>query len=649
LAAQEIAVQGLRKRTKATPLGKPLFPEDVSFYSDPSILNPEESDVWGKTIISKIEELALDESDEKLLWKEDVPAPVGWQTFSVDELENDEPTGEQYQVLISLKAHDILVRAELLRKMGYRVPALKYLKTFELNFPTDATRDDFLQKIVLQTSGLPDRWIKNVRQKTKSINGTTDEIVWEVTSKTKDCRCLQFQDAIAFPSVTHMYNLAFGVVDKSKMQGRRVFESLLIPYGMTAINQSFNLLSWEFGQIINDRIFVDYEFLSEFFPGYSDARWAARKILSLSRQDWKEIMAFGQFPVAVRKLGVEKMISRRNSLIALFSLENEFSPIEDVDTQISHRPDGGDTELRNGRLVRFEWPGYAPQFGFGDPESPITKSEIFAFARSKVYSGIFSNLVNEFNTSFILNQQLTNQINENNYNLLVDALVESHQNKTQFEIPFGFYSIPYAGAHFIASREIVTGQINGSPNPIQMSHTFGYSVKAGNYIGWHGLPDGISANLRGEIYLTRTYSHIQPIKSVRDGLKTPFKNVAVQMVARQMGKSLDDIINGNFDSMHYLPGESRRQKEEQFLEVMNDFSEAFSVGESLILSQYIGGFAALSVGKGLSSITDSLRSIGLGIEARGDMRLISRLHIHRHSEDTIQVYDDKGEVMEVRL
>lgn len=631
--------------------GNPLFPEEALKYKDLSRLNPAASDIWAPTPMEQIPTVNLKSQGEELEWVGDITSAITWQTF-LTKPANNEGSGQFFNILLSRKAHNVLMRARLLQKLGYRIPNIKYIKSFRLTFPSKALRDDFLNITMIdQLDALPSRWVKNaVKTTTDSSDDQPGQVVWKVTEETEGCYCLEIQDAVAFNSTTHIYNFPVGVLSQEVMQGRRAFEALLIPFGLTFVDESFNMLSWEFGKISNDRLFVSYEYNHQFFPNYSDAKWIARKILRLTRKDWEQVVAFGDYPLAVQKLAVEKFISRRNSLIRLFHLSEEFQPMQ-FNPQVSHS-EMGVVQLRDGKLLQLEWPGYAPSFGFGDPESPLNNAELFGFLKSKVISNGINYLVGEFNNRFMPKTDVAARVAEKQYDLLLDALVESAINGTAAEIPFGYYVIPYAGVDLIASREIITGQIMGTENPIQISHTIGFSVNAGAYVGFHGLPSDLSLNGRLQGYITRTYSHLKPVTNIEAALKQPYKNIAVNFLAKDISETMERVYQGEFDNLKDMKGAKKKELETELVNVFSNFDNVFAVGESLILSDYVGAMGHVNFGIGLGELNlggDINPSARAYIQAKGEMKLISRLHIFRKSKDVIQIYDDKGNVMSLSL
>ena len=126
-------------------------------------------------------------------------------------------------------------------------------------------------------------------------------------------------------SVHTIYNLAVGVTD-DMILGRRVLSALAVPLSIVNLTESVNLLGWSAGvNRINDlsktrQIALAYDRLEAFQCSWDDARWITRRIEKLTRADWKEIVASTNTPKAVQQIMLEKMISRRNSLVQHFGL-----------------------------------------------------------------------------------------------------------------------------------------------------------------------------------------------------------------------------------------------------------------------------------------------------------------------------------------
>ena len=304
--------------------GRSLSPEQAYKYKDPSLLNPEETDFWKKENLPYPPMLPLSQEGEAFTYNGPIDSLIFWLRMSVSQ-ETPEGGKEFYQIVLSRNVQNVLLRARLLNFLGYRTPPLKYLKNFKVRFKSHAQRDDFINiNMYNALDAEQNRWIKNVQKVVVDGETQSGKVLWKVTPETEDCLCLELQDAVVFVADTHIYNLALGHVNFDDMLGRRALESLLIPFGFTQVPESVNMMSWHYGKVFNDSLVVPYEFQDEFYPSYYDAKWAARKLLQLSRKDWEEVVQFAQYPKPVELLVTEKIVSQRNDLISLFKFKNQF-------------------------------------------------------------------------------------------------------------------------------------------------------------------------------------------------------------------------------------------------------------------------------------------------------------------------------------
>ncbi len=94
---------------------------------------------------------------------------------------------------------------------------------------------------------------------------------------------------------------------------------------------------------------------------WADARWMARRIGGLRRADLERVFADSGWPAFSQRLGVEKMLARRNDLVRTFGLAAEGVPIESCEPNLSLKvetQDGTDWPVVKGfinplsRLVR---------------------------------------------------------------------------------------------------------------------------------------------------------------------------------------------------------------------------------------------------------------------------------------------------------
>jgi hypothetical protein len=90
---------------------------------------------------------------------------------------------------------------------------------------------------------------------------------------------------------------------------------------------------------------------------WADAKWMARLIAQLTRKQIEDAVSLGHWPGGIGPLYVEKLINRRNQLVEVFELQDEFAPIP-VDRHLTT----ADGSVVDGRLVQNRFPGHSPRY-----------------------------------------------------------------------------------------------------------------------------------------------------------------------------------------------------------------------------------------------------------------------------------------------
>ncbi|MEK7356349.1 MAG: hypothetical protein AAB250_07860, partial [Bdellovibrionota bacterium] len=377
-------------RTAATDLvidGRVVTPDEADQLrargTDLSAIDPQDSDIWSKSAqTSVLPPLDVNATGETFEYLDVVASPLGMFRFSVTK-KDASGIPRTYTIVLSKKAHNILLRQGLLRKIGYQVPEAKRLRKFTVRFTGAASRMGFIDALRGQIMlADPSRWALNADDK-----NAVDAIL---------------QDAVIVGGDNHIYNLADGLVPSEVIQGRRVLNSLLVPYSLVDVPESVNLFTWHPGRITNDMIYLPYDDSEDFFPSYDDARWAARKIMALTRADFEKVVASADLPAEVAALTLEKIVARRNMLGGYFGLTSTALQFDPTITRGAN--------LVNGKLTKQDWPGYGSRFAFGDPVAPLSGSEIRAFFKSRAFGSIVDNLVTQFNLNVIPKTDINQKI-----------------------------------------------------------------------------------------------------------------------------------------------------------------------------------------------------------------------------------------------
>ena len=536
--------------------------------------------------------------------------------------------GKSYVVLVNKTVHNTLLRRNLLRKLGYFVPPTAYRSQLRIQFSSVLEKEMFFDELAKGTFGDPARWIPDhhfhVAEKKKAEGeeakpGPLAEQSWVL-----------LQDAVVLEDQSHLYNLALGYVPTEVIQGRRVLNALLLPFALTYVPESVNLFSWSPGRVLNKQLKFPYDSAEEFTPTFDDGKWMARRILRLQREDFVEIVEHAHYPKAVAALLVEKLIARRNQMRELFGLISTVLPFE-ANLNV------GD-EVKDGKLLKQNYPGYASRFAYGDPESPFSRSEITAFLGSRVIGTGLRNIVSFINDR-IPHTDLNAEILQRQKDLFDKQLQHFFRTGEVRKVPMGVWVYPIWGVNLIASRDIVTGSYLGTDNVVQIADTLGASALAGAYINLEGIaapfPAAVGARAQGSI--TRTYTHLRPVKSFKAAVKYSFKNLMVPLLKRKIGHLLDELANGK------AAGETTEEKQEALKKIVTSFKEHLPVGDSLIISDSLGGGLSVNGAMSYAKVLKAQAEFG------ASQVVISRLHIHRKDENTIQIYKDLGNIRSLIL
>ncbi|MFI5390291.1 MAG: RICIN domain-containing protein, partial [Bacteriovoracales bacterium] len=738
---------------------------------DLSLLDPDATSVlWTKRPIKPLKEFSDDipvENDDEVSFVDLVPSRSGNLRFTIQK-EDDLGVKKSYTVMLSKTTHNILLKRNLLRKLGYKIPKIKYLKSFKLKFSSSMEKAVFFSDFADRTFGDPGRWVKNYQDHLVASDRLTEESEREVYSSFSevpknqlkevgsdkclvsnpksnkrmmlgDCsqgrlssfviedkgnsffairnalngKCIgikngsnfetarfvedvcdykenqlftkeienggfklkvkqtglcisdkwkreilsqgscdgerviswylgeglnldgplfydkeiELHDVVVMETSDQFYNLAMGFLTPEIIEGRRILNSLLVPFSLVDIPESVNLFSWQAGRIINKQLKLEYETAENFNPSFEDAKWITRKILELTRPDWEEIVSEAYFPIEVGALITEKLISRRNQLREILSLEGENL---DFDPRISMGE-----KLEKGELKGEYWEGHASRYSYGDPENPLSKSEIGHFIGSTIISSILSGVIDFVGSKWLNNSSFLNTAYQNRMNgLQLDAFLKFLETGVVQNIPVGVFIYPTFSGNLILSRDMVIGSYLGTDNRVQLADTFGFYVNAGAVASIYGIATGVPVSVsgRGSVTYSRTYSHLKPIMSFQASFKYPFRNVLVPWFKQKQGRLFDELLAGTFEK---LPEDKKQEKIDEIIKL---FKKNFGIGESLLISDNVIVGANLSTGVGIGQVVKLSGQIG------GQNLTLSRLHIYRKDENTLHIYKDLGNV-----
>ncbi len=534
--------------------------------------------------------------NERVRYGRELPSRDGQLRFSVVSSNNRELI-----VILSKKAHNFLLRRNILAKLGYSTQPMSWTPSLQLEFADTIDRDLFKEEMRDKLLAGTDRWIRSQRDLT-----------------------IVLQDVLVLTPDTDIYNLATGVMAPEIHQGRRLLRSPYVPLALVDTTESVNLMPWQAGRVVlnNLKLYHTQDLDDGYGTSWEDARWIGRRIGRLTRADLAEVVVKAHYPAPVEKLLVEKIVARRNDLMTLLQLETDFPALP-------FNPDiGMPPGLLNGEIVQEFFPGYASRFSYGDPESPFSASELGSYALGRLRSQLLDLGVRGFN-------ELLRTQDENNYRSEVEKLIRKEGE---------FFStravaIPTLNGQLILSRDIVTGTYMGTNNKVQLVDNFGFSLDAGFFAGVEGLPVPVQLTARGGVSFQRTFSHVKPIQTLRRSLREPYKNLAVPMLFKDLGRKIDRLTS-----------EGGAENQALVQSVLSDLKGAMGVGESFIITDSLVprliGEAEMSLTQ-FTSLPERLLRVYAGAQAA--RMILTRFHLHRADEHTFHVYQDYGKNLKLMV
>ncbi len=581
--------------------GQIILPEDLTRMLksniDISKMNPAPSDIWQDAPVRVLDArnytLNIPPNAE-VEFASNTPSIVGEYRFIVHFQNNG--ASEQYQVVLGKKAHNLLLRKALLEKLGYQVQPTQWMSRLRVRLNGHASLLGFLTDIQNNTEGAPNRWV---------VNNTQDPNVDFV----------DLQDVLLLPATQTYYSLETGAIPPSVIQGRRVMNALLVPYQLVDVPESLNSFSWLAGRIVNQSVYLNYEWASWFNPSFQDAQWIVRRMARLQSQDWREVVQAAKLPSEVAMLLNEKLKSRRNDLLQLFKISAEPLTINSKVTSGAN--------LIEGKLKASNWPGYASRFSFGDPDNPLSTSEVTAFLKAKGISSLIDSAMSYMNSFFNNNDAVQGKVNQRTLGNIVDQMISEATTGQKKNIPLGMYAIPSWSGRLLFSREVVVGSYMGTDNLVQMADTFGFQVTPGFFIGIQGLENMSESGSIG-LQLQRSYTHIKPLKSIKAVNKTPYRNVLVPFLKKKWAAELDEPKAAD--------GSSNLQA------IAESLDKEMGVGESLLITDSVTGLA------GLSLTYPTSPTVQFQTAFNASQMFLHRIQIYKKDKYTFQIYNDPGRV-----
>ncbi len=537
--------------------------------------------------------------------------------------DNEYGVPTQYSLFLSKTIHNYILRKSLLEKLGYKIPPVKWVKRVKISFENKNDLENFKKDLSINNAGSFDRWV---------LNSVNNEII--------------LQDVLLMEDQEFDLNLSKGYISQDMNDGKRIYDSLLVPFALVNVPESINMFSWSVGRTYSGNLVLDYSLASEFNISYHEALWISKRIIKLTEKDWWEIVDSTHLPSSVKILIFEKLKARRNDLARLLDIDNIELPF---DVHVNNNED-----LVDGEIVQEFYDGYARRFKIPDPESPIDSAKMRSFFKSKAINLGLDAFEKYFNAQGFMGTNISENINEKIEEIIAENVSDTLVSGTTNKVPVSSYIFPTIQGNLIVNRDVVTGPYLGTDNKLQLVDTIGASFSAGAFGGVTGIytPTGenvvvdgntvrqklpVNINAQAKVSISRTYSHVRPILSINQGLKYSFKNLFVPKVMKDNKRVINELITQDFISAF------DDDEDKAISNMINHLNENINVGESIIITDSIGGDLTSTVKMNLYEVLD------LKLGARPQELVLSRTHIYRASDSEFQVYKSLGNTHSIEL
>lgn len=463
--------------------------------TDLSKLNPKETQLWKNQSLKiesevKIKDLATTSDYESIK-----TSPTEFFRFYVHN------NGKRYLMTGSLENHANILRANLLRKLGYDVATPVFLKEHTVNFESEIQKKNFLENLGEATLTKKERWVKGETNKSLTLKSLTIE--------TADLKNV---------------NIYIPVMVKSRQESRRIFRSLLPIFSLTDFPQAINKAHVKTARVFDEKIIISHRYASEFQNvTYDDLIWTLERIQNLTEGDIKEIFRNTGYPTDIKTYLIELFKARIMHLLKLANLTGSLH----YDLQINNE------SFKNGKLL-FEYPEYVVNFYQKNLESPYRFKEMFRLFRTQTTYNALSNLLDTSIEKFVPGLRYSDSFREIQQNISDYR----QENGSRGSVGLRSFSYPSAYVNASARRNVVFGQHMGLTAPIQLVDTVSADVSAGLLTGISGVSERFIPTLNAVGTLSRSYSHVRAMPDLESASQYELRKVLVPKLMKSIAQTI---------------------------------------------------------------------------------------------------------------
>lgn len=581
--------------------------------TDLSLFNPFENKLWQSRSYNAVEELpgVYPQANSGVQFlSEEAALPFTYMS-RVQSLENPNLF---YRLSLSRYTHTTLMRAALLRKLGYYVPSPKYYRNLRVFFAGEEEKEAFLKNA--QESMISDfksrAWVLENNQVNHSV---------------------VFSDAVLEPALAEYFDIQWGYAPDpnnpdqlpvvQRFSRYRAYRALIIPFALVDVPESINRYSPKFGSVLSGHVVLNHPSAESFSAcAYEDARWLVRRLAMLQTQDLFEVVRAGAFPPELEELVFAKLLYRAQNALELFNLKGTASwPLPSLDINSSNGV------VQNGKVMKEFIPGYPQRFAHGDRQSPFQDGDLGRYLKITGKSSAIGTILNQMNDRLDLLK--VSDLYKNRQQEISDRIAK-HIKEKPFEPLYQKlegWGGPVGGFNLAASRHVSTGTYFGSSAPIQLVDNVSVAARLGYFMTLDGVPNVVPVG-GANVMVTRDYTHVRPVLSIKEGDKVSWKNMIIPHFMSNLTQVLEEK-----DLIKSKDGKSMRQPLDVFLSDLRD-GEVFTITDSVTLAAYAQISSSLDVLMGITPL-NFMGSVSVGGDAS---RAILRQTSFMKTKEGIQVY-----------
>lgn len=474
-------------------------------------LNPIESALWQNTSHSL--QPTFDEPHEKtfIFNRYKLASLENFRAYVTDK---NNPR-KHYLIIASIHNHFHILRAALLRLIGYDIELPIYMRRSKIRFNSADQAQEFIDRVGEKTLTARDKWIVH-----------------------RSGREVTFKGFILVPSELTNVPLYFPVMARGRQRERRVFRSLLDIYALTDFRQNLNAVNNQVARVFDNNLIINHPFADQFADlSLPDLKWIQGRLISLAPRQIRQAIRQMDLPEDISALIYQKLIGRMNQMTSLLWEEGE-ARIYPENPYLTYG------RIQGGRLTREVDPSnYVVEFFQEDPDSPYQLRQMTRmFATQIFYAGLSSGL------DFLMDNYLPG-FDQQDAAQQIASQIQAERNNPDSNgiIPLKLWSRPIMNGRVFVRRNIVFGQFLNTDAPIQLVDTFGGELNLGVF----NLLTGVASNnitpaISAGVTLSRSFTHIRAMPDLRAATRSNPTRLLIPHLMQRLGRVIKDDLNCSY-------------------------------------------------------------------------------------------------------